>query len=68
MMRQNLDKRIPALVEVQEKVQKMENQVLVRESIADFKKFGSKGATAAILNKDQLKALTDSKNLNLSEV
>ena len=48
-MRMDLDQRIPSLMEVREKVNEMEQKVIIKESIADFKQYGLKGATAAIL-------------------
>lgn len=56
-MKVDLDSRIPSLMEVREKVEEMEQKVIIRESIADFKQQGLKSAVAAILTGDQIKQI-----------
>ena len=63
-MRMDLDQRIPSLMEVREKVNEMEQKVIIKESIADFKQYGLKGATAAILTGDQIKQFHSNKDFS----
>jgi hypothetical protein len=52
--------QIPSLTDVVQKVDQMEQRVIIQESINDFKNHGLKGATAAILTGDQIKQMHNS--------